>query len=55
MGRSVVTKSIRAKLGAFHIRLVDGAIYNFVALDSHVQFQPPDAVLATIDRAMGKR
>jgi hypothetical protein len=44
-----------AKLGAFHIRLVGGAIYNFVALDSHGQFQPPDAVLAAIDGAMGKR
>ncbi len=44
-----------AKLGALHIRLVEGTIYNFVALDSHGQFQPPHAVLAAIDRAMGKR
>jgi hypothetical protein len=44
-----------AKLGAFHIRLADGTIYNFVALDSQGQYQPPDAVLAAIARAMGKR
>jgi hypothetical protein len=44
-----------ANLNAFHIRLVEGTIYNFVALDSHGQYQPPDAVLAAIDRAMGKR
>jgi len=43
-----------ANLNAFHIRLVKGDIYNFVALDSHGQFQPPDAVLAAIDHAMGK-
>jgi hypothetical protein len=44
-----------AKLGAFHIQLVDGTIYNFVALDSHGRYQPPDAVLAAIARAQGKR
>jgi hypothetical protein len=41
-------------LGAFHIRLSKGANYNFVALNQYGQYQPPDAILTAIDKAMGK-
>jgi hypothetical protein len=41
-------------LRAFHIRLKNGANYNFVQVNSAGQYQPPDALLAAIDRAMGK-
>jgi hypothetical protein len=41
-------------LGAFHIRLNKGTNYNFVALNQYGQYQPPDAILAAIDKAMGK-
>ena len=44
-----------ADLGAFHIKLVNGADYNFVVLSVYGQFEPPDTVLATIARAMKKR
>jgi hypothetical protein len=41
--------------GAFHIRLENGTEYNFVALDDHGAFQPPDVILAVIESARGKR
>ncbi len=41
-----------SQLGAFHIRLANGTDYNFVALDSNGQSQPPDAILAAIELAM---
>jgi hypothetical protein len=41
-------------LGAFHIRLNKGTNFNFVALDQQNHYQPPDAILTAIDRAMGK-
>jgi hypothetical protein len=42
-------------LGAFHIKLVKGTNYNFIALNSSGQYQAPDSILAAIDRARGKR
>jgi hypothetical protein len=41
-------------LGGFHIRLVKGTNYNFVALNQSGQHQPPDAILTAIDKAMGQ-
>ena len=38
--------------GAFHIRLKKGTNFNFVVLNAAGQFQPPDALLQAIDRAM---
>jgi hypothetical protein len=43
-----------AAIGAFHIRLKNGANYDFCAVNFLGQAQPPDAVLAAIDQAMGK-
>jgi hypothetical protein len=40
-------------LGAFHIRLKKGTNYNFVVLNSSGQYQPPDALLETIEQARG--
>lgn len=41
-------------IGGFHIRMKKGANYNFVVINSAGQFQPPDALLEAIDRAIGK-
>jgi len=38
--------------GAFHIRLKKGTNFNFVVINAAGQFQPPDALLQAIDRAM---
>ena len=43
-----------AEFGAFHISLVNGADYNFVALTLYGQFESPDSILTAIHRAMGK-
>jgi hypothetical protein len=42
------------ELGAFHIKLINGTEYNFVALTLYGEFQSPHTILAAIDRAMGK-
>jgi hypothetical protein len=42
-------------LGAFHIKLKNGADYNFIVLSVYGQFEPPDTVLAAITRAMKVR
>lgn len=44
-----------ATLGAFHLRLRKGTVYNFVVINSLGQYQPPDQLLTAIDHAMGKR
>jgi hypothetical protein len=44
-----------AMYGAFHIRLKRGTNFNFTALNSAGQHQPPDALLQAIDRALGGR
>ncbi len=41
--------------GAFHIRLTKGTNFNFVVLNAAGQYQPPDALLQAIDRAMSGR
>lgn len=41
-----------ANYHAFHIRLKKGTLYNFAVINSNGQYQPPDALLDAIDRAM---
>ncbi|MDR3677994.1 MAG: PDZ domain-containing protein [Acidobacteriota bacterium] len=41
-------------IGGFHIKLKKGSNYNFVVLNQQNQYQPPDAILAAIDNAMGR-
>jgi len=41
-----------ALLGAFHIRFKEKGNYNFVSLNAAGQLQPPDELLAAIERAM---
>lgn len=36
-------------LGAFHIRLKSGTVYNFVAINIYGQYQPPDPILNAIN------
>jgi hypothetical protein len=44
-----------AGVGGFHIALRNGYTYNFVAMNPYNQPMPPDAVLAAIQQAMGRR
>jgi hypothetical protein len=44
-----------AAYGAFHIRLKKGTVYNFAVITPTGQYQPPDALLDALDRAMGKQ
>lgn len=41
-------------LGAFHIRLRNNHVYNFVVINSNGQYQPPNQVLNVLHQAMGK-
>ncbi len=43
-----------ANIGAFHVRLKKGTVYNFVVVNAAGQYQPPDTLLQTIDRALGR-
>ena len=44
-----------AAIGGFHISLRNGATFNFAAMNSYGQYEPPDALLAAIQQAMGRR
>jgi len=44
-----------AAVGGFHIALRNGYTYNFVAMNPYNQPMPPDAVLAAIQQALGRR
>ena len=44
-----------AAVGGFHIALRNGYTYNFVAMNPYNQPMPPDALLAAIQQAMGRR
>jgi PEGA domain/PDZ domain len=43
-----------AALGGFHIRLKDGAVNNFVALNSQGHVQPPNEILAAVETATAR-
>ena len=43
-----------AAVGGFHIALRNGVTYNFVAMNPYNQPEPPDAVVAAIQQAMGQ-
>ncbi len=41
-------------LGAFHIRLRNNHVYNFVVINSNGQYQPPNQVLNALHQALGE-
>lgn len=41
-----------AALGAFHVRLKNGGVANFIVVDSQGRYQRPDELLAAVERAL---